>query len=96
VLDAVAGEDARAAVVHADGHLDVQLAVWHAEEEAHLFLETEIVGGALEEVDDLFEARRDLSERCGYLRVLHDLWRMFGGSGRSGQCSGRDKGAVAA
>jgi hypothetical protein len=64
VLDAVAGEDLEVAVVHANRHLHGQLPVGRAEDRAHLVLEADVVGGAVEEVVDRFE-RVQLGSACG-------------------------------
>ena len=48
MLDAIAGEHADAAVVHADGEVDGQFALGRAQDGAHRRVEMEAVGGGLE------------------------------------------------
>jgi hypothetical protein len=48
VLDAVAGEDLHAAVVHVDGEMDGQLAAGLAQDEAHPGVEVQALGGQVE------------------------------------------------
>ena len=48
VLDAVAGEDPRYAVVHLDGEVDGEFALALAENDAHVVIESEAVSGGVE------------------------------------------------
>jgi hypothetical protein len=48
VLDAVAGEDRDAAVVHRDREVDGELALRHPQDAAHALVEIELVCGVVE------------------------------------------------
>ena len=72
VLDAVAGKDLDAPVVHADRHLHLHLAKWSHEDMPHVLVEVDQVGCALElAVDDRLprhDARGSSGGGHGWLR----------------------------
>src|SRR5207237_10479263 len=61
VLDAVAGEDLHAAVVHPHGHLYLHLAVGRLQDAVHLVLQMDELGAPVEDGVDRLDWRHVLS-----------------------------------